>query len=59
MHGAIGAHAQKRVALVHSTAVGPAINRVQHTEENTVQDKTKSFGIATPTGAQVDFDLHK
>ena len=59
MRGGTGAHAQKRVALVHSTAVGPAINQVQHTEENNVQDKTKSFGIATPTVAQVDFDLHK
>ena len=59
VHGVIGAHAQKRVALVHSTAVAPATNQVQHTEESSVLDKTKRFETATPTDAQVDFDLQK
>ena len=52
--GADGAHALKRVALEHNTAVGTAINRNQHTEERNALDKVEIRGNAVPVHAQVD-----
>ena len=53
MHGANGAHALKRVALDHSTAIVPVPTPLQHTEGNSVPEREQRRGTATQNNAQV------
>lgn len=53
VHGANGAHALKRVALDHSTAIVPVPTPLQHTEGNSVPEREQRRGTATQNNAQV------
>lgn len=53
VHGANGAHALKRVALGHSTAVGPVPIQVLHMEGTIALDNKKRRESATPILVQL------
>lgn len=59
VHGEIGAHALKRVALEHSTAVGPVRIQGLRMEGNSALEKIRRPGTVTQILAQVRMLLTK